>query len=411
MEHSVYLGRMPIMNGDGRVFAYELLHRCTEANNTHVDDNLQATARVLVNALNYIGLNTLTKHKPAFIKVDDKALDDSLIFCVSTSDFVLEILESSVISPSLVEKVNKLHAKGYVFALNHFNLDDDFLVHFKALLPFISYVKIDIRNNAREHIAPVIKELRSLNIQLIAEKTEDLDDFKWAKEMGFNYFEGYYFSRPQVYVHEMIDPEHQTLLELIHLLKQNAPFEEIVSIFNHSPFLSVSLLKFIHLRNDGHREKVLSIDQALILLGRDKLAHWVELMIYAQGDDEYADENISSPLGQLARSRATLMEELSLQLPGHKEPSFSNSAYLVGLLSLAEAIFQSSFNTLFEQMDLDRSVSKALIGKEGVLGQLLELCINVERNQFSDIEQLLSTLKLSQTQLNEAMMKSYKRTS
>ena len=411
MEHSVYLGRMPIMDGEGKVFAYELLHRSTEANHTTVDDNLQATARVLVNALNYIGLNTLTKGKPAFIKVDDKALNDTLIFCISSNDFVLEILESSVISPALIQRVEELHEKGYSFALNHFKLDDDFLVHFKALLPLITYVKIDIRNNARAQIVPILEQLKHLNIQLIAEKTEDLDDFEWAKEMEFNYFEGYYFSKPQVYIHEMIDPEHQTLLELIYLLKTDAPFEEVTLIFNNSPFLSISLLKFIHLRHSAHAEKILSIDQALILFGREKLGHWVELMIYAQGNDEYEDDNITSPLGHLARSRAALMEELSFQLSEKKDTSLSSSAYLVGLLSLAEAIFQSSFNKLFEQMDLDNSISKALINKEGVLGQLLELSIAVERNDFNTIEQLLSKLKLSQAQLNESMMKSYQRTS
>lgn len=411
MDYSIYLGRMPIMDGEGKIFAYELLHRSTEANYTTVDDNLQATARVLVNALNYIGLNTLTKHKPAFIKVDDKVLSDTLIFCISSNDFVLEILESSVITPTLVKTIEELHAQGYIFALNHFKLDDDFLVHFKAVLPFITYIKIDIRNNARAQIVPIIEQFKHLNIQLIAEKTEDLEDFEWAKEMGFKYFEGYYFSKPQVYVHEMIDPENKMLLELIYLLKKSASFEEILSIINNSPFLSISLLKFIHFHHGDHSEKILSIDQALILFGREKLSHWVELMIYAQGDDDYEDDNITSPLGQLARSRASLMEELSLQLPHKQESSLSTSAYLVGLLSLAEAIFQSSFINLFEQMDLDSSISNALINKEGILGQLLELCLCVERNDFNDITRLLSKLNLSQAQLNASMMKSYKRTS
>lgn len=410
MELSVYIGRMPILDAKGKIIAYELLHRSTELNYTMVTDNIHATARVLVNAFNYIGLHTLTESKPAFIKVDEKMLFDDFIFSIGEKHFVLEILESSHISSELVDRIIQLHNKGYKFSLNHYKIEDEFILHFKVLFPFVSYIKIDVRNCARANILAALEELRSLDAKLIAEKVEDLEDFEWAKAAGFDYFEGYYFSKPQLYAREMIDPDSKTLLELVYLLKRESPLEEIITIFNNSPYLSINLLKLIYLHDDSVNEKISSIDQALMLLGREKLCFWIELMIYAQNEDEEG-ENISSHLGKIARQRAHMMEELAHLTSKSSGQNFSTSAYLVGILSLAEAIFQSSFEQLFSQMNLEHTITEALIKKEGTLGKLFKLCLSVEKNDFQEIADLLSILNLSQSQLNSAMLKSYKKAS
>jgi len=411
MELSVYLGRMPIISSEGNIFAYELLHRSTDANHTIVDDNVKATARVLVNALNYIGLENLTEYKPAFIKVDDKAIFDDLIFSISEKHFVLEILETSEISPELILRIQDLHAKGYTFALNHYRSDEQFLHEFKDIFSFISYVKIDIRRDTRENIIAMLGKLRTIDVKCIAEKVEDMDDYEWSQAAGFHFFEGYYFSKPQIYIKEMIDPDKQILVNLLYLLKKEASLEELLSIFNDSPYLSVNLLKFIHIHHCTKDEKISSIDQALVLLGREKLSYWIELMIYAQRDSDYDADNIASPLGKIAKSRASLMQELGILVADITEPSLPTSAYLVGILSLSEAMFQSSFETLFKQMDLEVAIAEALMNKEGLLGDLLKLCVAVENNQFQDISHITSKLGISQKQLNTAMMRGYQRAS
>lgn len=407
MELSVYLGRLPIMDLEGKIFAYELLHRCSGENHTIVDDNLQATARVLVNALNYIGLESLTGYKPALIKVDDKALFDDLIFCISPEYFVLEILEETMISPELIYRLESLHKKGYTFVLNHYKSDQNFTQYFKDIIPFASYIKIDIRRDTKEKVVEMLAHLKHIKTKCIAEKVEDMEDYEWAKQVGFDYFEGYYFSKPQIYIKELIDPDSQILLNLIYLLKKDASTEQIINIINSSPYLSINMLKFIHLHHKSANESISSIEQALVILGRQKLTYWIELMIYAQGEDEYDDDNIASPLGKIARSRASLMEELSPLV----SPRLSNSAYLVGILSLAETLFQSSFKKIFAQMNLDPDIAKALDTKKGILGELLKLCIAVEENNFDDIKESLHKLCISQKQLNDSMMTAYKHSS
>jgi len=411
MELSVYLGRMPILDSEGKTFAYELLHRSTGANHTTISNNVQATARVLVNALNYIGLESLTGYKPAFIKVDDEALFDDLILSISPKYFILEILEITVISPKLVQRVLELRTKGYTFALRFNETKDGFLQTYENLLPEIDYLKIDTRKHSKETIISCLKQVSFLKIKCIAEKVEDMEDFNWAKEASFEYFEGYYFSKPQIYIREMIDPDSKILLQLVYLLKKSENMEEIIHIFNSSTYLSVNILKLIHLHHKDENNPIATIEQALIILGRQKLLYWIELMLYAQVDTIEDEENITSTLGKIARSRASLMEELALLIADRTEPNLSNSAYLVGILSLAETVFQSSFKKLFVQMDLDQNITSALHSKEGTLGDLFKLCIAVENNYFDDISTIISHLGISQKELNQAMMRSYKNAS
>ena len=90
MELSVYLAHQPIFDRHGQVFAYELLYRDTHDNAAHVSNHLHATARVLVNTLNYVGLQTLTNGRIAFIKVDDTVIMDKIVLTVPPRSFVHE---------------------------------------------------------------------------------------------------------------------------------------------------------------------------------------------------------------------------------------------------------------------------------------------------------------------------------
>ena len=175
MNSSIYLARQPIFNERGNIFAYELLYRNTESNSADVDDNLHATSRVLVNTLNYIGPSTLTYGLKAFVKVDEVFLMDDIVYTISPSYFILEILESTSITLSLLDRIYLLHKKGYRFALNHCSAEKDFIRHFHAVLDVIDYVKIDINNSL--DLTEILFFLKNYDCKIIAEKIEDETSF------------------------------------------------------------------------------------------------------------------------------------------------------------------------------------------------------------------------------------------
>ena len=68
MQSLAYLARQPILDRDGNIFAYELLFRDSPSSDTAIiASDLQATAQVLENILNSIGLTRLVGESKAFI--------------------------------------------------------------------------------------------------------------------------------------------------------------------------------------------------------------------------------------------------------------------------------------------------------------------------------------------------------
>lgn len=405
MDSSIYLARQPIFNEKGGIFAYELLYRNTESNRADVNDNLHATARVLVNTLNYIGLNTLTYGLKAFVKVDDKILLDDIIHAISPSYFVLEILESTIITPELIDRIYALHRKGYRFALNHYGSEKNFIRYFHSLLEVIDYVKIDINHPVGP--AEIIASLKNYDCKFIAEKIEDETRFALAKFYGFHYFQGYYFCVPDLLAKENFDPGNTLLLDLIYLLKTQAPLDTLLVKFDTSPYLTINLLKFIQLSEDLEHDSISSIEQALLLIGRERLSSWLELMYYADGEGASETSNLAMQVTQQALQRAYLMEELAYSIK--KSTHFSDMAYITGMLSISEIMFHESYRTLMEQITIDQNIINALLEKKGVLGRLLELAIAIEKNNLLLMSSIIVELDISERELNKCLLNSYQR--
>ncbi len=409
MEFSVYVARQPIFDENDRIFAYELLYRNTSSRNmAEVDDNLYATARVLVNTLNYIGLNTLTHGHPAFIKVDDKILRDDIIDAISPAYFILEILESTVMTTDLLKRIEALHAKGYRFALNRYHFDNDFFLRFRSLLALVDYVKIDIQH--ADNPAEILSALSDYTFTFIAEKIEDRETWEKAHSYGFTCFQGYYFSIPDLLKKENFDPDSALLLDLIYLLKSRAPLDELLARFDTSPYLALNLLKFIQLNEGLSHDAVSSVEQALVVVGRERLSSWLELMFYADGDASVFNENVhAKQITQQALQRAYLMEELAYITK--KSTHIANAAYMTGILSMNEMMFHDSFAELLKQINVNKQIEEALLHKKGDVGRLLELVIAIEKDDLLRISAILLELEISERELNKSLLNSYHRSS
>ncbi len=405
MEH-LYMARQPIFHKDGTILAYELLYRDTSTNRAEVSDNLHATARVLVNAFNYIGLHTITHGNKAFIKVDEKVLTDDVVETMSPDDFVLEIVESAQISSDLVTRIEKLAQKGYRFALDHYRFDDEFIRKFHGLLTVVDYIKIDPRQalDAETDIAA----LAPFKLEFIAEKIEDEATFQQASQAGFSYFQGYHFSKPNLFEHENYDPDRNLLLDLISMLKSGTSLHGLVPKLNLSPFLLINLLKLIQQEQESRHSLIDSTEEAIIAVGRDRLQHWLELLYYA--GEERPESGVESHARHVTRhgvQRAVFMEELSRSL--NKSSHFQRMAYFTGMLSIYEDIYQKETDNLLQEVHLNTQIVNALSGYKGELGYLLKLIIATEQNNTHTMDNCIVSLNMASDEFNRCLIESYKK--
>src|SRR5262249_54214921 len=140
-----------------------------------------------------IGLDALVGGTFGFVNVTRRFLLDDYALLVPSERIALEVLESVEASDELLRKLAELSSRGYVIVL------DDF-VYTEArrrLLQVAHLVKLDVLVRTREQLAGEVARLAPYRVKLLAEKVEDYETFEFCRELGFDFFQGYFFCRPR----------------------------------------------------------------------------------------------------------------------------------------------------------------------------------------------------------------------
>ncbi|DAB37931.1 MAG TPA: hypothetical protein CFH83_08655 [Sulfuricurvum kujiense] len=398
---NIFIGRQPIIDLYGNIHGYELLFRQSFDNYAApISCNTQATCRVLVNSLNNFGSRKLLGKHFGFINIDHTFFDTPLFNAIPADKFVLEILENTFIDDAFVVQVKNLKEQGYTFALDDMDLSDEMIKRFEPLFGYLSYVKIDLFTASKEKIHEKINIFEAYEgIKLLAEKVETIEEYEYYKKFGFSYFQGYFYEKPTVFTQKRFDPSHHVLLEVIALIDDNADIKELEAKLLNCPYLIINLLKYINSVEIGAKEPISSLRHAMTLLGRASLKQWILLFLYADATGSM----FSEPILLSALFRAKMMSCLvsCMNSPIHDE------AFLTGLLSLFDVMMALPMKEVLSGVHLNELIVSALIDKEGRLGEMLELVISIEEENFSNIQEQITKLNLDEDKLNMMATESY----
>lgn len=378
--NKVFIGRQPIINRNKKIFGYELLFRSSIVSNAKVLNNIKATASVIVNALNNVGLKRLIGEKKGFINVDAEILESGIFDLLPKENMVLEILETVELTDNIVELCRRLREEGYQLAL------DDF-VYSEPLSPVMSatnYVKMDLPMYNRQSLTEVVGQLKKYPIKLIAEKVETKDDFEFCYSLGFDYFQGYFFAKPSVVTAKSLSPAQLVLIELSRSLSREDEFHIIEALFKKNPELNYKLLKFMNSAAFYTSEKIASLRQSLALLGYRNLQKWVMLLLFAGEGGDFR----LSPLLERAALRGRIMELLAKKISN--DPVIADSAFMTGVLSLIDILLEVPIDNILNEFNLSQDINNALIHRDGFLGTLIQIVEMLEQEKFNLIQQMLS---------------------
>lgn len=380
--HNIFIGRQAIYDKELKVSAYELLSRSNaDHNEAFVGEHNanHATTIVMLNALTEIGLQQLVGDRPAFINLTYDFLIGECAIPDLRNQLVLEILEDVEVTDDLVAAVKKLSDSGYMIAL------DDFIYHDK-MLPLVEIadiIKIDIlqldETGLREHV----KKLRQFNVRLLAEKVESQEEYELCKELGFDYFQGYFFCKPNIVESQRAPANRITIVNLLAQLQDpNVQIEKLEELISQDLALSYRLLKYINSAAFALQREVDSIHHAIVMLGLNTIRSLANLMLMSNIDDKPHD------LLVIAIIRARMCEELGLNIDKKMKDTF----FTAGLFSVIDALMDSSMEDIVSQLPLSSELKEALLEQKGVIGEALKCCIAFERAdwknvQFSGLEQ------------------------
>jgi len=193
--------------------------------------------------------------------------------------------------------------------------------------------------------------------------------------MGFDYFQGYFFARPNMVQSERVGENSAMVMQL--LARLNDPdvlMNEIVTLVSQDPGLSFKVLRWVNSAAIGLRARVESIQRAVVLMGLARIRAWTTLFAMA-GLGSRPIEILN--LGLL---RANLCERLCrLCATGVPE-----TAYTVGLLSVLDAMMSRPMSALVKELPLTDDVKRALTHREGTYGRYLDHTFRMERNEYPE---------------------------
>lgn len=371
--HNIYLGRQPIYDRQLKVRAYELLYRDGSQNTANHHDGDSATAQVIINAFIDFGLDRIVGKHPAFINMPRSYLVGELALPFPPEQVVLEILETTPIDDALIASVNQLGQQGFKVAL------DDFF-YYEKLRPLVSaadIVKIDFHALDMEQIRDHVARLKDDNVELIAEKLETPEQFKGALDLGFDYFQGFFFSKPNVVEGKTISPNRLAVIQLLATLQNpDADVQAIEKIIMADVGMSYKVLRYLNSALYSLPRKIESIRHAIVYVGLPTIKNWFSLVALSKIDDKPQE------LVTTALVRAKMCE---LQAP---KPNLRDMFFTVGLLSVVDAMLDQPMPTIVRQLPLTVETKLALLEYKGPAGEALACTLAYERCDWEKLEQM-----------------------
>lgn len=366
----VYVGRQPIFDRHSNVFGYELLYRRSMNNFYEGVDGNQATRDLIYNAFFAMQIDDLTEGKVGFINFTDAMVRDLVPEILPKEQLVIEILENSIVDQDLIQACKSLKEKGYILALDDFVLSPSF----EPLLELVDIIKIEFPNVSLETQRNLINKYKH-KIQFLAERLETREEYNVALQMGYDYFQGFFFSKPVIYKQNDIGVLNTSILNIIHQLRTLDPdYDRIAQAVELDVGLSYKVIRLSNTISFGARYSIRSVRQALIRIGILELRRWFNVLLLK---DLQQVEN--HELIKLSLVRAHLMENLA-QYCGAKEQSLDY--LLTGMFSSIDVLLTKPMEEVLAGMPLVDSVKAALMGEENDLKCVLDF---VKRYESMDI--------------------------
>jgi c-di-GMP-related signal transduction protein len=306
---------------------------------------------------------------------------------------VVEVLESVPSDDLVLAALQRLKQAGYLIALDDFVVND----HRTALIDFADILKVDLRQTPMEDGAAIVKKYGPWRCRIVAEKVETREEFTAAKAAGFVYFQGYFFRRPEVLHAKDIPANGLNYLRLLRAVsQQDMDVRELETIIKQEASVCYRLLRYLNSAAFGINNEVHSVRHALTLLGEREVRRWVRLVATLNVGEKRSSELV---LSAMVRARFC---ELRSPKVHHGE----SDLFLMGLLSMIDAILEIPMGRVLETISVDHETKAALLGAPGQLQPLYDLMLARESGDWASIAQRSRELGLAESEVAEAFWQS-----
>lgn len=364
--NEAFVGRQPIYKDGVDVFAYELFSHNTELRKDAFANGDTVTAEALLHECIGVGLGEVAGKRPAFVDASREFLLNDYAWFLPKDGVVLQVAGDGNPDEAVVKAVSHLKSAGYSIALKDFVFRDET----RALAQTANIVKVNVGADNRDLLAKQLDQVRSLGVKVLAQGVETQEDYLAAKALGSDYFEGYFFCKPNVRENQPIPHNRMSTLQLLATLQTpDVTLEQLERALGQDLAMSHRILRYVNSPMNPSLRKVDSIRHAISLVGTNLIRQWAGV-IWLDSIEEKPRE-----LMVMAAIRAHMCQQLGVAMGCENIDQF----FTAGLLSLLDALIDRPMELILEELPLSDTVKQALLNRSGVMGDAIKCVEAYER--------------------------------
>ncbi|MBI9011258.1 MAG: HDOD domain-containing protein [Clostridiales bacterium] len=380
---NVHIARQPIFDKDMNVYAYELLYRSGEGVSELATDGDYKTSEVVFNTLVTMGLDAMLSGCKAFINFTKETINNKLPEMFSNKILVVELLEDIIPDDLFINQCQRLKSNGYLLALDDF----DSSYAYEEVVKMVDIIKVDFMLTTQDERRILVKKYKNNHVRFLAEKVESIEEFNEAKNMGYDYFQGFFFSKPiLVSGNDFKTFNSAYALILTELNNPEPSYDVLEGIIKKDFSITFKLLKLVNSAAFYSRNRITSIKHALTMIGFKELRKWFSLMMVRDAGQDQPKELI-----RMSLIRARLAESLIKSTVYKKRAS---EGFLLGLFSMIDVILDRRMVEIIDDLPLEPDIIAALYNEESTFLGILKMIQLYEHGEWKQVKQLLEAYDL-----------------
>jgi len=380
---NTYIARQAILNEKSETIGYELLFRDSPDNKFPDMEHDIASSKLIIQNHIHGDIQTISMGKLAFINFTENCLIHKFPLMFDKNSIVIELVGQEKPTKKLLKIIKFYHEKGYKIALTEYDLAP----HWDLLFPYIDIVKVNIEKINTKRLIPAVSRMRPFNVAIAAERVETRNQQQTLAEVGFDYFQGYFYHEPEIIEGQALAPIKTQMLNLLsETFNYPLNYETVAEIISHDVNLTVGLLKMVNNVATGARVEINSLKQAAAYLGEERLRQFVSILALSNLTSETTDE---------VCKQALITGKMMLALSNSDAfKSVNDFAFITGLLSAIEVMLSMPMAEIVKTMPLAEPIETALVKHAGLLGELLDLTTSfiIGREKLTSDESLVNSL-------------------
>ncbi|MDH5649970.1 MAG: HDOD domain-containing protein [Gammaproteobacteria bacterium] len=370
--YDIFVGRQPIYTPNLEIYGYELFFREKEIGEADIADHSVASYQVMLNSLLEIGLEQLVGNNRVFFNITPEVLSSEIMDSLDRNQVVLELADGTEVNDELITLLNHVALRGFTLALDNYV----YLNSTRQLMNAARIVKINFNSMDKEELATQVKILRTYDVKLVAERLESKQQFELARSLGFDYYQGYFLTYPNILRGKRLPTNRVMVLQLqSKLAESKINICEIEELISKDVSISYRLLRYIHETQVSLSEPIESIHRAVTMVGLERIKQWVNLLAFSRVDDKPHELLMTT----LTRAK---MCELLAKAAGRQS---TDSYFMVGLFSLVDELTGLPMDEVIKSMPVCAEIKQALVEHGGDMGSALECTIAYENSNWDKV--------------------------